>query len=111
MATPHVSAAAALLIAAQGPLTPNEVYSALTSSAADLGEPGFDKTSGYGLLQAHDALVYQPATCTDADADGWCAEEGDCDDTDATVHPGHNDTRGRWGRNGVDNDCDGVIDG
>ncbi len=49
--------------------------------------------------------------CTDNDGDGWCIEDGDCDDNDRHVHPGHNDTRGRWGRDGVDNDCNGIIDG
>ncbi len=47
---------------------------------------------------------------TDADADGYSPPE-DCNDNDANVHPGHNDTKGRWGRDGVDNDCNGIIDG
>ena len=46
----------------------------------------------------------------DADGDGYSPPE-DCDDTDSHIHPGHNDTRGRWGRDGVDNDCNGEIDG
>ena len=49
--------------------------------------------------------------CIDEDGDGWCVEDGDCDDTNRHIHPGHNDTKGRWGRDGVDNDCDGGIDG
>jgi serine protease len=49
--------------------------------------------------------------CTDADGDGVCVEDGDCDDSDPTVYPGHPDKRGRWGRDGVDNDCNGIIDG
>lgn len=47
---------------------------------------------------------------TDADGDGYSWPE-DCDDGDPQVYPGHNDTRGRWGRDDVDNDCNGVIDG
>jgi hypothetical protein len=50
-------------------------------------------------------------SCTDADSDGWCVEDGDCADHDPNTYPGHNDTNARWGRNGVDNDCNGVIDG
>lgn len=50
-------------------------------------------------------------TCTDADADGFCAEIDDCDDNNNQIYPGHNDRKGRWGRNGVDNDCNGIIDG
>ena len=49
--------------------------------------------------------------CTDADADGWCVEDGDCDDTNPHVYPGHPDKRGRWGKDGLDNDCNGIIDG
>jgi hypothetical protein len=48
---------------------------------------------------------------TDADGDGYYYEIDDCDDNDAHIYPGHNDTNGRWGRDGVDNDCDGIIDG
>ncbi len=40
----------------------------------------------------------------DADGDGFFADE-DCDDADATVHPGAEETC-----NGVDDDCDGSID-
>jgi serine protease len=50
---------------------------------------------------------------TDADGDGHYAIPGgdDCDDNDSNTYPGHQDTRGKWGRNGVDNDCNGVEDG
>jgi vibriolysin len=51
---------------------------------------------------------------TDADGDGFIAETDggdDCDDNDPNTYPGHKDTKGRWGRNGVDNDCNGIIDG
>ena len=48
---------------------------------------------------------------TDADGDGYYYEIDDCDDNDAHIYPGHNDTNGRWGRDDVDNDCDGIIDG
>jgi serine protease len=49
--------------------------------------------------------------CTDVDGDGYCMEDGDCDDSDSNVYPGHPDKKGRWGRDGLDNDCNGVIDG
>lgn len=49
--------------------------------------------------------------CTDADGDGWCAEEGDCDDNDPQVNPGRNDRGRKWGNDGKDNDCNGIIDG
>jgi hypothetical protein len=49
--------------------------------------------------------------CTDADGDGVCASAGDCNDNNASIYPGANDTKGQAGRNGIDNDCDGIIDG
>ena len=52
-----------------------------------------------------------PTTLTNADGGGYYAEIDDCDDNDSAIHPGLNDTKGRWGRNGIDNDCNGIIDG
>jgi hypothetical protein len=52
--------------------------------------------------------------CPDNDGDGFSDEDcggTDCDDNNKHVRPGHNDTKGRWGRDGVDNDCNGIIDG
>ncbi len=40
----------------------------------------------------------------DRDGDGWAHDE-DCDDFDPAIHPGAEDLR-----DGVDNDCDGVVD-
>ncbi len=46
------------------------------------------------------------ADCHDDDGDGVSEEEGDCDDTDATVYPGAVEA---W-YDGRDSDCDGVED-
>jgi hypothetical protein len=48
--------------------------------------------------------VIGPPPCTDADADGYCAEVDDCDDGDASIHPGAVDTFG----DGIDQDCNGI---
>jgi hypothetical protein len=45
-------------------------------------------------------------TSSDADADGYTAETGDCDDDDASVYPGADEV---W-YDGVDQDCDGAND-
>lgn len=119
MASPHVAGAAALLIAAGAAEAPSDVRTALFSSALDIGESGFDKHSGHGLLQVFDALTGGPTappppppppSGTDADGDGWTVEDGDCDDSNPDVYPGHADRGRRWGRDGIDNDCDGLID-
>jgi V8-like Glu-specific endopeptidase len=70
-----------------------------------------------GAFSAYYTLVapYLEATggggCTDADGDGYCAESGDCNDNDAAIHPGANDTKGKAGHNGIDDDCNTIIDG
>jgi serine protease len=56
MATPHVSAVAALVWSAHPDFTPTEVRRALQNSALDLGPPGYDKSYGFGLVQAKAAL-------------------------------------------------------
>ncbi len=106
MASPHVAAVAALLYASGTATTPDAVYQALTSTALDLGATGYDGTYGWGLVQAADALGGAP-TCIDADDDGYCANQSpvDCDDHDPQANPGASEVC-----DGVDNDCDGVVD-
>ena len=50
MATPHVSAAAALLRAANGACDATQVKSRLKTTAGDLGTPGPDSTFGAGIV-------------------------------------------------------------
>ncbi|MEV6343845.1 S8 family peptidase [Actinoplanes sp. NPDC051851] len=57
MATPHVAAVAALLKAYDPDLTPDEVETALESSAVDLGTAGRDDDYGYGRIDAAAALA------------------------------------------------------
>jgi subtilisin family serine protease len=52
MATPFVSAVAALLLSRNPSLTADQVEAALRSTAVDLGEPGFDHETGWGLIRA-----------------------------------------------------------
>ncbi|AEV87601.1 peptidase [Actinoplanes sp. SE50] len=62
MATPHVAAVAALLLAAKPGLTPDQVQTALETSAADLGTAGRDDDYGYGRVDAAAALTAVDAT-------------------------------------------------
>jgi subtilisin family serine protease len=50
-AVPFVTAAAALLSGQDASLSPDSIAARLEASARDLGEPGFDTTFGWGLLQ------------------------------------------------------------
>lgn len=56
MASPHVSALAALIRSANPLLKNTEVMDIMRKSAADVGEPGKDKYFGYGLIDVVKAL-------------------------------------------------------
>ncbi|WP_440058951.1 S8 family peptidase [Thermogladius sp. 4427co] len=63
MATPHVSAIAALiqalrLAAGKPKLSPDYVYYAIIVTARDLGSSGYDPLYGYGLVDAKAAVDY-----------------------------------------------------
>jgi hypothetical protein len=77
---------------------------------------------------SQDVPVSDGSGCTtDADGDGFISEllcggddcedspdgangiPGDADDG-ANIHPGHGDKGKKWGRDGIDNDCDGTPD-
>jgi hypothetical protein len=52
MATPHVTGAVALVLAAGKATTPDGIAAALARSATDLGDPGRDTWYGHGLVNA-----------------------------------------------------------
>ena len=64
MATPHVSAVAALLASLPQFDTPDKLRVALESTALDLGAPGWDQFYGYGLIQAYDAALFDAENVT-----------------------------------------------
>lgn len=63
-AAPHAAAVAALLLDLKDTLTPQQVYTALQSTAIDMETPGFDDLTGYGLIQADAALASIGSTPT-----------------------------------------------
>ena len=63
-ATPHVSAAALLVLAEYPGSTPEEVWRRLKDSARDLGTPGYDEDYGWGLLDVSGALRVPLVTVT-----------------------------------------------
>ncbi len=94
-AAPHVTAGAALLLAAFPGATVAHVEWALRTTAVDRGLPGADDVYGAGvvdLVAAYDALA-AGRLCTDADGDGVAVEGGACGAVDC------NDDRARaWTR-------------
>lgn len=64
-AAPHAAAVAALLLDFDAMLIPNDLYTALETTALDMGAAGLDFDSGYGLVQADAALA-----SLDDDGDG-----------------------------------------
>ncbi|HMS69924.1 MAG TPA: S8 family serine peptidase, partial [Saprospiraceae bacterium] len=63
-AAPHAAAIAALMLHANPSLTPTEVRDALVASSIDMLTPGFDFTTGSGLIQANLALQNVASPCT-----------------------------------------------
>jgi len=64
MATPHVAGVAALLAGQPGFDSPDKIRIAMQSTALDLGDPGWDQFYGFGLVQARNALLFDPSTIT-----------------------------------------------
>ena len=55
-AAPHAAAVAALIKQANPTFTPAQIYERLETTAQDIGEPGFDDVTGFGLINAYDAI-------------------------------------------------------
>ncbi len=55
-AAPHAAAVAALVKQANPDFTPAQIYERLESTATDLGTLGFDNLTGFGLINAYDAV-------------------------------------------------------
>jgi subtilisin family serine protease len=69
-AAPFVAGVASLLFARNPALTPAEAKRILIMSARDVESPGWDRLTGYGLLDARAALAADPRFELDARIDG-----------------------------------------
>jgi hypothetical protein len=58
-AAPHAAAIAALMIDARPGITPTQIRDRLIATAQDIHTPGFDNTTGHGLVNAFDAIFGQ----------------------------------------------------
>jgi subtilisin family serine protease len=70
MATPHVSAAAALIWSSDPTKSNAQVRQSLRETALDLGVAGRDPVSGFGLVQAKAALQYLPSATGEIEEPG-----------------------------------------
>lgn len=61
MAAPQVAGAVALILAKYPKMSPFDVRQLLFQTATDLGEPGWDRRTGYGLLNISKALHAVPS--------------------------------------------------
>ena len=70
-AAPHAAGVAALLLDLKPFLTPAKMYETLENTAINMGPPGFDNSSGFGLIHADAALASAPNKASvDFDGDG-----------------------------------------
>lgn len=67
-ACPQVSGVAALLISIQPSLTERDVLEILSTTATDMGVPGFDNTFGHGRLNAFAAVAQLTASASGPDS-------------------------------------------
>jgi len=60
MACPHASALAALILSADPSLTVEQVRQVIRTTATDVDDAGWDRNSGYGRIDAANAVAAQP---------------------------------------------------
>lgn len=83
MAAPHVAGVSALLIAKGNATTPDQIRTALQTTAEDKGISGRDDTYGYGLVNAYAALGWTAVKTCSTDAD--CSDGLYCNGTETCV--------------------------
>ena len=88
-AAPHAGAVAALVKSAKPSLTPAQIRTILTSTALDIESSGYDDVSGYGIVQAAQAIeAVKPAPLAALQLGLVTATEGSFSNGNGTIDPG-----------------------
>jgi len=85
MATPHISAAVALLKQVNPALTDAEIKDALYKTAKDLGAAGWDRYYGWGRINVLSAVNYVKPPEPECTVDGECSDGLYCNGTETCV--------------------------
>lgn len=88
-AAPHAGAVAALIKSAKPSLTPAQIRTILTSTALNIESPGFDDVSGFGIVQAAQAIeAVKPAPLASLALGFVTATEGSFNNGNGSIEPG-----------------------
>ena len=88
-AAPHAGAIAALIKSAKPSLTSAQIRTILISTALDIESPGYDNVSGYGILQAAQAIeAVKPAPLASLALGFVTATEGSFNNGNGSIEPG-----------------------
>ena len=88
-AAPHAGAIAALLKSAKPSLTQTDIRTILTTTAADIESAGYDNISGFGIVQAFQAMqAVSPVPEGDVNLNTFAITEGELSNHDGVVGPG-----------------------
>jgi len=88
-----------------------------SSPGTEAGGGGDDGSGGDAYFEfdgfSHADGYSEASYCPDDDGDGWTVCGGDCNDHDSLINPcafDTNDPTDPVGHDGIDNDCDGMVD-
>ncbi|MEO6916684.1 MAG: S8 family serine peptidase, partial [Chitinophagaceae bacterium] len=88
-AAPHAGAIAGLLKSANPALTVSQIRTILTTTTADIESPGFDNVSGFGILQAFQAMqLLSPVAQATVSLGSVTAAEGSFRNDNGNLDPG-----------------------
>jgi hypothetical protein len=97
-ATPHAAAVAALMLQANGALTPAQIYAALRSTASPMGASSPNAHSGWGFIQAD--MAYAAVVGTGSSSGGSSSSSGGSSSGSGSSSGGSSSSTGGSGSSG-----------